>query len=69
MACPEQALVAILASTSALQKRTPTLGQLKFLEREQMVKNTFIEIPSPTDSGARRRRSSVPKDLGSRWSA
>merc|ERR1719512_331803 len=64
----EEQSVAILASTMTLQERTPTLVH-ELQEREHMVKNTFIEIPSPMTSGARRRRSSVPKDLGSRRSA
>jgi len=65
----EEQSVAMLASTTAVIEQTPNVAPLRFQEREHMVKNTFIDIPSAADVGARRRRSSVPKSLGSRWSA
>lgn len=35
-------------------------------EGSHAVKNTFVDIPSPTQSSARQRWRSVPKDTGSR---
>lgn len=39
------------------------------LEVCHVVKNTFIDIPSPTSVGARRRLRSVPRDMGLRCEA